>query len=260
MKNGEIISNLRLKGAYFEARFYAPEIASAARTGQFVQVRIDERYDHILRRPFSIHKTTPDGVLAIVYKVVGAGTELLSKLRAGDCCDLLGPLGNGYTPYTPGTIPVLVCGGFGSAATYMIAREAGKNCVLLFGARTAADVLLDDRYRDCGCDVRIATDDGSAGSRGLVTGLIPGVLRDYAGKNLFFQGCGPGPMLTALAKLLNAEQLRGEVSLDHMMCCGVGACFSCVVKIKADNEQGWAYRRSCVEGPVFPADTVWTEA
>lgn len=259
MKNGEIISNDRLQGDYFVVKFHAPEIAAKAQAGQFVHVRIDESNDRILRRPFSIHRVDADGSLTVVYKTVGHGTRELSELPAGAVCDLLGPLGVGFSDPGSEYMPVLVAGGYGAAATYLLTRQLEQRGVFLLGARSREDILLVDAYREAGYDVRLATNDGSVGHKGFVTELIDGVIADYPGRKLFFYACGPHPMLMALAKILNARNLPGELSIDHLMCCGVGACFACVVKMKADTPEGWTYARACSDGPVFNLNQVYVE-
>ncbi len=155
-------------------------------------------------------------------------------------------------------IPVAVAGGYGAAAMYMLSRKSRG--VLLMGARSAADVILTERYRDAGYDVRVATNDGSVGTRGFVTELISPLLEENPDGRFFFYGCGPHPMLMALAKLMNERGLDGELSLDQIMCCGVGACFGCVVKVNdPTSPDGWRYARSCKEGPVFPLADIYIE-
>ena len=255
----EIIANRRIQGDYFELVFSAPEIAARAAAGHFTHIRIDRRQDRILRRPFSIHDADPAaGTVTVVYKVVGRGTAALSGLEAGVSIDALGPLGRAYTPPEAGVLPVAVAGGYGAAAMFMLTRK--QPGVLLFGARSKADVILTDRYRDAGYEVRVATNDGSEGVKGFVTDLIPALVAENPGRKLFFYGCGPHPMLMALAKLLRSRGLDGELSVDHVMCCGVGACFACVVKVNdPGSADGWRYARSCSEGPVFQLADVYTE-
>ena len=259
MQNGQIISNERLQNDYFLVRFYAPEICRKARAGQFVHVRIDRRGDHILRRPFSIHNTEPDGALSVVYKVVGAGTRELSQLPPGTLCDLMGPLGIGFADVPEPVTPVLVAGGYGAAATYLLTRQMKQRGLFLLGARSRADVLLTDVYRAAGYEVRVATNDGSEGEKGFGTKLVEQLLDEQPERRFFFYGCGPHPMLMALAKILRARQQDGELSIDHLMCCGVGACFACVVKVKADTQEGWQYARACTDGPVFKLKDVYVE-
>ena len=260
MQSGTILENTNLKGGYYRIRFFHPDIAARATGGQFVHVRITNLEAHLLRRPFSIHDTDKEtGSVTVVYKVVGEGTKAMSELKAGDFCDLLGPLGVGYSQIPDDVIPVFVAGGYGSAAMYITAKNSPNKGVLMLGARTGADVILNDRYEALGFDSRIATNDGSIGQKGFVTELLDGVLADYAGKKLRFCACGPHPMLIALSKLLQEKKLDGEISLDSWMCCGVGSCFGCVVKVNADNEQHWRYARSCKDGPVFNVNEIYTQ-
>ncbi len=265
MRDGEILENVNFKGDYYRIKFYVPAIAAAAEAGQFVHVKSGDARDYILRRPFSIHDTDKNsGELTVVYKVVGKGTEKLSRMRPGECCDLLGPQGRGYSRPEADEVPVLAAGGYGAAATYLLAKNFPGRGVFLMGARNADEIILDERYREAGFDVRLATNDGSLGKKGFVSALYDDVLRDYAGKKIKFYVCGPTPMLMATAKYLLEKNIPGEVSLDHLMCCGVGACFACVVKVKAKPGEGaegadWRYARTCSEGPVFDASDVYLE-
>lgn len=259
MRNGEIVFNRELQPGYHVVGFHAPEICRTARPGQFVHVRIGEDMRQILRRPFSICEAGAGGVVQVLYKVVGAGTARLSGLRPGAVCDLLGPLGRPFTPPGEGTVPVVVAGGYGAAATFMLALRSETPGYALLGARGVADLLLRDRYRDAGFEVRVSTEDGSAGLRGRVTGLLETLLRELHGRRVMVYGCGPRPMMAAMAAMLQDSGVPGELSLDHMMCCGVGACFSCVVKVKAGTPEGWEYARACSDGPVFPAERIYLE-
>jgi len=259
MKSGEIVSNDNLQGDYYIVQFYVPEAAAKARAGQFVHVRIDDRLDHILRRPFSIHDVSADGRLSVVYKVVGAGTRNLSLLKPGAVCEVLGPLGKGFSDPAHDEIPVIVAGGYGAAATYLLTRQSPARGLFLIGARSRGDVILIDRYQAQNYQVLIATNDGSLGAQGFVTKLVQEVIQKYAGQKIKFYGCGPHPMLMALAKILQAHHLPGELSIDHLMCCGVGSCFGCVVKTKADTPEGWKYSRACADGPVFDLNEVFVE-
>jgi dihydroorotate dehydrogenase electron transfer subunit len=258
MQPGTILENSNLKGGYYRIRFFHPDIARNAVGGQFVHVKINNLEAHLLRRPFSIHNTDKENnSVTVVYKVVGEGTKAMSELNIGDVCDLLGPLGVGYTQIADDTIPVFVAGGYGSAAMFITAKNAKQKGILMLGARSEAEVILDDVYAEIGCDVRIATNDGSVGKKGFVTELLDDVLNDYAGKKLIFCACGPHPMLIALSRILQERGLAGEISLDSWMCCGVGSCFGCVVKVNADNEQHWRYARSCKDGPVFNVNDIY---
>ncbi len=258
MQSGSIISNVRLQGDYYKVKFFAPEICETAQAGQFVHVKIANMEEHILRRPFSICNAEKSGELTVIYKVVGAGTKVLSQLPAGTLCDLLGPLGKPYSLPEEDEVPILLGGGYGSAAMFMLCERAKTAGAVLLGARGAEDLLLIDEYKKGGFDVRLATNDGSVGVKGFVTELLDGIFKDYAGRKLKFYACGPMPMLLALSKILpELGYPKSEVSLDHLMCCGVGACFACVVKVKADNPDGYRFARTCSEGPVFMAEDVY---
>ena len=142
----------------------------------------------------------------------------------------------------------------------MLTRQSKNGGILLLGARSEKDLLLTQEYSRAGFQVKIATDDGSAGIKGRVTDMFPELLEEYKGKKLFFYGCGPHPMLMALAKLMRENGLDGELSVDHIMCCGVGACFGCVVKVNDHAHPGeWMYARSCADGPVFKLADIYTE-
>jgi len=257
MQSGEIIRIRHWKGDYYQIAFYAPEICRTARPGQFVHVKIANLEAHILRRPFSINDVDPEsGALIVTCKVVGAGTAALAQLAPGTVCGVMGPLGNGYAVPDDDEIPVMIAGGYGAAAMYLVAKRAKHPGILLLGARSAADLILDEEYRKLGCEVRIATNDGSAGRKGLVTALLEEVLQSSAAPRCRFYACGPTPMLLAAGRmLLAAGRGDAELSLDQHMCCGVGACFACVVKVR--DGESWRYSRSCKEGPVYPASEVY---
>lgn len=256
LEDAEILYNECLKGSYWKVEFSAPEICPKVKPGQFVHVQIAQLRDRILRRPFSIYNVTPDGTLSIIYKIVGEGTAALAELLPGTKCNLMGPLGVPFSMFENDEIPVIIAGGYGSAATYILAQRSVNPGVLLLGARSQEDIILVEEFKKCGFDVRLATEDGSLGTKGLVTLLLEDAIRGNSGNFRFF-GCGPHGMLMAVGRQLLANNLDGELSLDHLMCCGVGACFACVVKVKADNEDNWRYARTCNEGPVFKASEIY---
>ncbi len=258
-EESDILRNGPRHGSYCQLDVAAPQIAAATAPGQFVHLRIPLLTHRLLRRPFSIYDVDPAaGTLSIIYKIVGEGTQQLAQLPAGVGTSLLGPLGHGYTVPPSGVRPVIVAGGYGCAATYLLAKRSPERAVCLFGARTAADLLLIEEFQALGCEVRIATDDGSRGHRGFVTDLLAQHLSETGGAAEAVYACGPNPMLRAVGKVVAARGLDAEISLDHAMCCGVGACFACVIKQRAANPDGWEYVRTCTDGPVFRASTtVW---
>ncbi len=255
-----VLQQEHLQESYWRLRLQAPEICNAARPGQFVQVAVPDLEAHVLRRPFSICDVN-DGVLTLVYKVVGAGTDALTQCRQGDSLDLLGPLGHGFSPIPTERPTILLGGGYGCAAMLFTAHDTPADApkpLVLLGARSKGDILLVDEFQALGCQVSVATNDGSLGQPGFVTVLLEEELKRHP--DAFLMACGPRPMLKAVAQLAEkTPSCRCEVSLDERMCCGVGACFGCVVKAKdASSPEGWRYLRSCKEGPVFPAeDILW---
>lgn len=252
-----ILRNERIQGEYYQVDFECPRIAAAVQPGQFVHVRFPFFEHRLLRRPFSVYDVDCErGMLSVIYKVVGEGTQHLSGLPVGSVANLMGPLGHGFSLPEPKTTPILVTGGYGCAATFLLAKRSAVPCMCLVGGKTAADLLLIDDYRALNADVRLATEDGSEGHRGLITDVLAEVL-DNNPVNPRIYACGPMGMMEAVSKLVVSRGLDAEVSLDHVMCCGVGACFACVVKMKADTPEGWEYVRTCKEGPVFQASRMY---
>jgi dihydroorotate dehydrogenase (NAD+) catalytic subunit len=249
----QIVSNARETGLYFRLVVRAPEIAAATQPGQFAHIRIVPLKEALLRRPFSIFQVAED-TFSILYKIVGQGTEALSRLEPRAPLSVIGPLGHGFTvPRAGGETPLLVAGGYGMAALYLLAQRSPQKGLVCVGGRRAADILCEAEFRALGWDVRVATEDGSRGERGLVTQPLEAELRrGGAGRKLF--ACGPTPMLQAVARLAEQYAAPAEVSLDEHMCCGLGVCLACVVPIKT--AAGWEYQRSCTEGPVFEAEKV----
>ncbi len=258
LENSQILRNRLIKGSYYQIDLCAPQIAEKAGPGQFVHIKINGLRDRILRRPFSIFKTGTDGTVSIVYKVVGQGTDMLSGLQPGTVCSLMGPLGKGFSIPGDYRTPVIAVGGYGCAATYILARRSGPG-ILLMGARNSDELILTDEFEKIGFDVRVSTDDGSAGKKGFVTTLLEDFIELNSGDlgKYRFYACGPIPMLARTGKIILSHGIDAEISLDRHMCCGLGACFACVHKIKDEKSpDGWRYARICMEGPVFKASEV----
>ena len=218
--------------------------------GQFVNIRVQGQF---LRRPISVcnveqplNNTTQSlnhatQLLTIIYKVVGVGTEAMSRLPIGTQLDVLTVLGNGYDLSKAGDKPLLVGGGVGVPPMYMLARqlrEAGKAVRVILGFNTKDEVFYEEEFRALGCDVTVTTVDGSHGVKGFVTNALDG-------QQSYYYTCGPLPMIKAL---LQAAGTNGEVSMEERMGCGFGACMGCTIQ----TTQG--PKRVCKEGPVFPAE------
>ena len=253
----QIVSNARDTDLYFRLVLRAPGIAPQVQPGQFVHVRILPLKETLLRRPFSIFQVAGD-TLSVLYKAVGRGTERLSQMRPGEDLSLIGPLGHGFTvPTAGGATPLLVAGGYGMAALYLLAQRSPQKGIVFVGGRRKVDILCEEEFRALGWKVRVATEDGSHGERGLVTQpLVEELKRGTEGRKLF--ACGPTPMLKAVGQLAAQFDLAAELSLDEHMCCGIGVCLTCVTPIKT--AEGWEYQRTCTEGPVFDSKQIAWEA
>ena len=204
--------------------------------GQFVNIRVQGQF---LRRPISVCNIA-DGILTIIYKVVGVGTEAMSHLPIGTKLDVLTVLGNGYDLSKAGDAPLLVGGGVGVPPMYMLARqlrEMGKAVRVILGFNTKDEVFYEEEFRALGCDVTVTTVDGSHGVKGFVTNALDG-------QQSYYYTCGPLPMIKAL---LQAAGTNGEVSMEERMGCGFGACMGCTIQTTKGP------KRVCKEGPVFAA-------
>ena len=253
-----IVSNERDTDSYFRLVLRAPQIAPLIQPGQFAHVRILPLKDALLRRPFSIFQVTGD-TFSILYKTVGKGTDVLSRMGAGEEVSVIAPLGHGFTvPQPGGEIPLLVAGGYGMAAMFLLAQRSPQTGIVFVGGRRRVDILCEKEFATLGWEVRVATEDGSHGEKGLVTQPLLAELQKKvsAAKRKLF-ACGPTPMLKAVGKLAEDFKLPAELSMDEHMCCGTGVCLTCVIPVKAGDS--WEYQRTCTEGPVFDSRNILWE-
>lgn len=259
LEEATILAHVAVQGAYRMLCFSAPQLAAQVRPGQFIHVQIPQMHDAALRRPFSVFKAGA-GQLSILYKPVGRGTEKMLGLREGQKISLLGPLGNGFPPASPGCIPVLVAGGYGMAALYLVAarEQHAEKRRAFFGGKTAADILCVPDFEALGWTIQAATEDGSRGVTGLATDPLDAWLASKPSEApVEFFVCGPHGLLRAVAERALRLNCRAWLSLDRKMVCGVGACLTCVQKVRLEEgKEGW--KRVCKDGPVFDArEVVW---
>jgi dihydroorotate dehydrogenase electron transfer subunit len=259
LEQGIILGHTEVSGGYRLLQLKVPGIAGEVRPGQFVHIRLPAPADAILRRPFSVFRTQGEE-LHILYKPVGRGTQSMTDLRAGDSLSLIGPLGNGFPLPQDGAYPLLIAGGYGMAALYLLARACPSPGTAFFGGALETDILCIEEFQALGWDVRTATEDGSLGERGLVTGPLDRWLgEERAGRCIEGFACGPNGMLQAVARRAESGGWRAWVSVDRHMGCGVGACLTCVQKIREPDGQ-WTWMRVCKEGPIFDsASVLWEE-
>jgi len=238
-RSTQVASFPRRGGHYRVMGFDAPEIAERVRAGQFVNLLL--RPGPLLRRPFSVYRVLPGGIVEIIYRPVGEGTGLLAAMQIGDSVSILGPLGRGFEFDAGWRSVALVSGGLGVAPMWLAARdarEAGLRVVWVHGARTEAELNLEW----LGDEVVYATDDGSRGFHGSAVAAVP----DGVGAVL---ACGPNRMLAAAA----ARWPDAQVAVETYMGCGTGVCLGCAVPLRAGG-----YDRACREGPVYrAADIDW---
>jgi len=257
----QIVSNERDTHSYFRLVLRAPQIAPLIQPGQFAHVRILPLMDALLRRPFSIFQVADD-TFSILYKTVGKGTSALARMHAGEEVSVIAPLGHGFTvPKAGGETPLLVAGGYGMAAMYLLAQRSPQKGIVFVGGRKRVDILCEKEFAALGWKVRATTEDGSHGEKGLVTQPLLAEIRnrksEIGNRKLF--ACGPTGMLKAVGKIAEDFNIPAELSMDEHMCCGVGVCLTCVIPVKTGDS--WEYQRTCTEGPVFDSrQVVWEVA
>ena len=239
----KITSNEKIARDIFKMTL-AGDTSAITAPGQFVNIKLDGLF---LRRPISVCDCVGDN-LALIYKVVGRGTEQMSRMKSGDELDLLTGLGNGYNTKISGGSPLLVGGGVGVPPMYMLCRELiseGKNVTVVLGFNSKDDVFYENEFRALGADVHIATADGTYGTKGFVTDVIKDM------QYTFFYTCGPEPMFRAMHKIMKTP---GQYSFEERMGCGFGACMGCSCKTLTGN------KRICKEGPVMESEEIiWAD-
>jgi len=235
----EIVSNTALTDSVYKMILSGDTTAITA-PGQFVNIKLDGLF---LRRPISVCDCD-EKTLTIIYKVVGKGTEIMSRMKKGQKLDILTGLGNGYDLTLSGDAPVLMGGGVGVPPMYKLAKELvaqGKNVTVILGFNTQTELFYEAEFRALGCRVLVTTADGSYGIKGFVTDALKDI--DYT----YFYTCGPEPMLKAVCK---CAVTSGQLSFEERMGCGFGACMGCSCKTLT------GYKRICKDGPVMKKEEI----
>jgi dihydroorotate dehydrogenase electron transfer subunit len=262
--DAEVVGNARLSADYNILSVAAPAIAAAARPGQFVMIKTSPGLEPLLRRPFSLFEITRDAAgrptgFTLLSKRTGQGTTQLYEARPGDRVACLGPLGTPFDAVRPPAIAWMVAGGVGLAPFATLAEalhEHGTRTTLFYGARRAADLFCVGTFERLGIEVVTATEDGSAGERGFVTEPLGSALGALPrGVALQIYACGPTPMMRRVADLAISHDRSCVVSLEPVMGCGMGGCYSCVVRVRTGGGEPH-FVRSCLAGPIFDARTV----
>jgi len=260
---GELLSNRRI-GAYHQLTFVAPDVATAAESGQFVALAVGgDTSANLLRRCFSIYKVSPGvdgGTVDIVVAARGAGTRWLTGLSAHDGVNIIGPLGRAFPLPEEPVAAVLVGGGYGSAPLFWLAsilKRRGCHVEMVLGAATEERLFGVAEAGGAADGVTVTTDDGSMGVKGWVSDVLPDVIRRSRAGVVY--GCGPMAMLKSVTDVAKAEGATAQVAVEESMACGVGVCMTCVMPVVGDDGLTRMVR-SCVEGPTFRGDRVRWDA
>lgn len=264
--SAEVLDNRPLSAEYNVLTLSAPRIAESSQPGQFVMVKTGTGLDPLLRRPFSIFEIVRDAngrpsALSILNKRVGTGTGQVYDAARGAVLQVLGPLGLPFPAPPPSSSVWMVAGGVGVAPFWTLTDAmAGTNTPrsLFYGARRAEDLHYADWFPTRGVQLHVSTEDGSRGDRGFVTGPLARALdAQPADRPLAIYCCGPTPMMRAVADLAARHGHETWVSLEQVMGCGMGGCYSCVVPTRQPDGSSH-FVRSCLDGPVFAASAlVW---
>ncbi|MBR4874740.1 MAG: dihydroorotate dehydrogenase electron transfer subunit [Clostridia bacterium] len=235
----EITENIKLTETVFKM-ILSGDTSDITSPGQFVNIKIGGFF---LRRPISVCDYGED-TLTLVYKVVGGGTEEMSKMKKGEKLDVLTGLGNGYSLDESGDAPALIGGGVGIPPLYALCKKLiaqGKTPTVVLGFNTKSEIFLEDDFKALGVNALVTTADGSYGIKGFVTDALENLSYTY------FYTCGPEPMFYALEKNVKTS---GQYSFEERMGCGFGACMGCSCKTKYGN------KRICKEGPVLKREEI----
>jgi dihydroorotate dehydrogenase electron transfer subunit len=259
----EVIANRRLSSDYNILSLRAPEIARNAEPGQFVMVKPGVGLDPLLRRPFSVFERLRDGEtvtgLSLLNKRVGPSTSLIYTAQAGQRIACLGPLGRPFSVVDSPIEAWMVAGGVGLAPFATLAEtltRRGVHCTLFYGARRGEELFCVDFFQELGVDLVLTTEDGSIGERGRITAPLE---RRFSARpsiaRVMTYACGPEGMLAATAEIAARHDRPCQVSVERVMGCGLGGCYSCVVPMRSA-DGGSHHVRSCLTGPVLPADQI----
>lgn len=238
----EIKENINLTDSVMKMTLLG-DTAEITSAGQFINIKLDGLF---LRRPISVYDCDNESV-TIIYKIVGHGTEQMSRMQASEKLDVLTGLGNGYDLSLSGNAPLLLGGGVGVPPLYLLAKKLiadGKKVSVVLGFNTKDEIFCEKEFKALGADVTVTTADGSYGVKGFVTDAMP---ESYT----HFYCCGPEPMLKAVYK---ATKTSGQLSFEERMGCGFGACMGCSCKTIT------GYKRICKDGPVMMKEEILWEA
>ena len=259
-EQGEIFAVQKV-GEYVQFTVVAPGVAAGFRPGHFVAVGVGgANSSMLLRRAFALYGATPGGEFAGTIQFVvaahGPGTQWLVARQAGDVIDVVGPLGTPFPTPAKDAPAVLVGGGYGTAPLIPLAQELianGSPVEFVLGASTSTRLFGELIAKRMAGAVTVTTDDGSAGTQGIVTDVLPDAIARIGAQVVY--ACGPMPMLRAVSDVARAHRIRAQVAVEESMACGIGICMTCVLPVRGEDGRS-RFVRSCVDGPVFDGERV----
>ena len=264
---GEISSNEEIQEDCFLMKVKVASSFKNPLPGQFVMVRIAGLNDPFLSRPISIYSFSrgkSSCSIELLYRVVGKGTQILAGLIEGSQVEINGPLGNGFEIQSVEKNTVFIAGGIGIAPLSLLIESlcrrvdcSSSAMTVYLGFQDASAVVGLDKLKKLCLNINVCTDNGTLGTKGLVTQIFQKDVKKFSPDNTSIYACGPKEMLKSLAKILNKSKFSCQVSLEERMACGTGACMGCAVAVK-DKKGVFDYKRVCADGPVFNlTDVIW---
>ncbi|OGC06295.1 hypothetical protein A2230_03445 [candidate division WOR-1 bacterium RIFOXYA2_FULL_36_21] len=253
----KIVAHKHIAPHFFKLTLQSKHIAENALPGQFVNVRVSTETSPLLRRPISIHKINRQNqTIELLYEIIGKGTTILSQKKEGETINILGPLGKGFSVRSDKTSAILVGGGMGIAPLFALAEVLIKNPIdvnVLIGAKSKRLIICESDLTTLGIKVKTSTEDGSCGTKGLVSDILQNLIKaltDKQSASIF--ACGPKAMLKAVSEIAIKENIPCQLSLEAYMACGIGACKGCAVSTIS------GYKMACKDGPVFDSkEIIW---
>ncbi len=249
----KLVKKEKLREDIFKFSVESTEIAKTAKAGQFLEIRVTDEIEPLLRRPISIYNIEGN-LVEFIFQVKGKGTEILKEREIGEYIDILGPLGRGTFDYKNKKNIAIIGGGIGVFPLYELAKEAKENSKvnIYLGFRNKELVLLEDEFRKVSDKLVITTDDGSYKEKGFAIDFLKQDAENEKIDGIY--ACGPLPMLKAVQSFAKEKNIPCQISLEERMGCGIGVCLGCAVKVNAGEEL--VYTHVCKAGPVFDANVV----
>lgn len=251
----KLVGKEQLKPDIFKFIVESKEIAEIAKPGQFLEIRITDTIEPLLRRPISIYQIRKkENIVEFIFQVKGKGTKLLTNKQVGDNIDILGPLGYGNFKIGEEKNIAIIGGGIGTFPLYELAKNIKGNLNIYLGFRSKEYVVLEEEFKKVCNNLSITTDDGSYGEKGFAIKKLEEDIEKEKPDVIY--ACGPLPMLKAVKELAIKFNIPCQISLEEKMACGMGVCLGCAVKIAASPKDAPEYMHVCKAGPVFCATDV----